>query len=134
MLVDHRNLLLKKIILILLLEKMAQHFITALFFIYAFPGIGTPDIGSYFTFNNNTMAFLNIIYGILFVLSFILYLKNNPYSLHLVVILSFLDIVLEFLFHGIGYITVSVIICSLLIILIYRDYLFIKINSNIHVP
>ena len=130
MLVDH-HLLLKKIILILLVEKIAQHFLTALFFIHAIPGIGTPDIGSNFTFNNDAMAYFNITYGIFFVVAFNLFLKNNPYSLHLVVILSFLDIILEFLFHGIGYITVSVIICTILIILIYKEYsLKTKINSK----
>lgn len=126
----YQNSLFKKIILLLLIEKMIQHFMTALFFIYTIPGIGTPDIGPNFPFTNNTMAFLNIIYGILFILSFILYLKNNSYSLQVIVILSSLDIFLEFLFHGIGYLTVSVLIATILIILGYKEY-SMKIASPI---
>ncbi len=121
MVADYQDTLLKKIILILLIEKIAQHFLTALFFLITIDGIGTPDIGSNFSFNNETMAFFNFIYGLLFVLSFVLYFKNNPYSFYLIIILSFLDIVLEFFFHNIGFITVSVIVCTVLIILVYKD-------------
>ena len=118
----NKNSQLKIIIFILILEKIVQHIITSIFFIYTIPGIGTPNIGSNFKLDNNTMTLFNFTYAILFVVAFVLFLKNNLYSLYVIVFLSFLDIFFEFLFHGIGYITVSVVIATFLIILSYKNY------------
>ncbi len=47
---------LKYIIIFLVIEKIIQHGLTSVFFIYNIKGIGSPDIGTRFLLSNNTMA------------------------------------------------------------------------------
>lgn len=104
------------IIIILTIEKMIQHLLTALFFIIDIPGIGTPDIGDNFLINNITMSILNIIYFIIFGIGFIAKTKQIKWGILLIIIFAGLDIILEFLFHGLFFITISVIVSTMIII------------------
>ncbi len=107
---------LKILIIILTIEKTLQHFLTALFFIIEIPGIGTPDIGHNLFINNSTMVIFNFIYFILFGIGLFIHIKQIRRGILLIIILAGLDIFLEFLFHGLFFITVSVIISTILII------------------
>ena len=52
---------LEALIIILTLEKSAQHLLTALFFVDDVPGIGKPDIGPNFNISSEVMALLNLV-------------------------------------------------------------------------
>lgn len=104
------------IIIILTFEKMLQHLLTAIFFIIYIPGIGTPEIGDNFVINNFIMAILNLIYFIFFGIGFIAKIKQIKWGIIIIMILAGLDIFLEFLFHGLFFITISVIVSAILII------------------
>jgi len=112
-------------IVLLTVEKLLQHLVTAVFFAVSIPGIGTPDIGPNFAIGNGTMAFLNVLYTCGFGLSLYGWQRARAWGLPLIVGLAALDIVLEFMFHGWFYITVSVIVSTALILLAWR---FRKLN------
>lgn len=103
-------------IIILTVEKMFQHLLTSLFFFIDIPRIGTPDIGMNFIISNNIMGILNLLYFVGFGIGLFGYFKKTKWGLFLIIILAVLDIFLEFLFHHLFFITVSVIISSLLTI------------------
>ena len=103
---------------VLIIEKITQHILTMLFFIIDIEGIGKPDIGSTFDLSDSTMAFLNLLYAILFLIALIPIKREYQKAkigLNVAIFISIVDIVSEFLFHGFGFITVSVIMCILLI-------------------
>jgi hypothetical protein len=108
-------------ILVLTIEKMLQHLLTALFFAVDIPGIGQPDIGPTFQFSDATMAALNIIVFVLFALGFWGRLRSQRWHRPLLVGLNVFDILAEFVFHGFFFITVSVIVSTILLVLFKLD-------------
>lgn len=108
-------------ILLLTVEKMLQHLLTAIFFVVDIPGIGYPDIGPNFDLSNTMMAVLNIIVFILFGAGFWGRLQGRGWHKPLLVGLAAFDIVAEFVFHGFFFITVSVIVSAILIALVIFD-------------
>jgi hypothetical protein len=108
-------------ILLLALEKVVQHLLSAAFFSVDIPGIGRPEIGPNFQLSATTMVVLNGIVCILFALGFWGRLRGREWHLPLLVGLSFFDILAEFVFHGFFFITVSVIAATALLILIKID-------------
>ena len=108
-------------ILVLTFEKMLQHLLTAIFFVVDIPGLGRPDIGPTFQFSDATMTVLNIIVFILFGLSFVGRLQGQGWHRPLLVGLNVFDILAEFVFHGFFFITISVIVSAVLLVLIKLD-------------
>jgi hypothetical protein len=108
-------------ILVLTFEKMLQHLLTALFFVVDIPGIGRPDIGPTFQLSDATMAVLNIIVFVLFALGFWGRLRRQRWHRSLLVGLNVFDILAEFVFHGFFFITVSVIVSTILLVLLKLD-------------
>jgi len=103
------------IVLGLVAEKILQHGLTALLFVININGIGKPDIGNRIPLSDPVMAVLNCIVMGFFILGFWDIRKLRIRGLHLVIILSLFDIIAEFVFHGFGFITISVIVAILLI-------------------
>lgn len=98
------------------IEKTLQHLLMAIFFIVELPGIGTPNIGV-FQISNSMMAFLNLVYTLFFVLGIIEKNERRKFALRFIIGLACLDIILEFVFHGFFFITVSVIMSTILTII-----------------
>jgi hypothetical protein len=119
-----RERLLSVLIYVLASEKAVQHLLTALFFVVHIPAIGTPDIGTTFQISNGIMAMLNLAYFAFFVIGIVGKAKQQEWAIWLIAFLASLDIVLEFLFHGFFFITVSVIVSAILIVvsLLWRHY------------
>ena len=104
-------------ILLLTFEKTVQHLLTAVFFVVDIPGIGRPDIGSTFQLSDATMVVLNVIVFVLFGLGFWGRLQGKGWHRPLLVGLAVFDILAEFVFHGFFFITVSVIVAAILLVL-----------------
>ena len=104
------------LILLLTIEKSIQHLLSALFFLTDVWGIGKPDIGPYFSFSDEAMALLNLILFCAFTLGLLGRIRQDAWALNLIGGLAALDILLEILFHGLFYITVSVVVSTLLLI------------------
>ena len=119
-----RKRILNVLIYVLTAEKAVQHLLTALFFLVHIPGIGTPGIGTTFQISNGIMAILNLAYFSFFVVGIAGKAKQKNWAIWLIVFLAALDIVLEFVFHGFFFITVSVIVSTILIVisLLWRHY------------
>ncbi len=103
------------IVLGLVAEKILQHGLTAILFVVNIDGIGKPDIGNRIPLSDPAMAVLNCVMMGFFVWAFLDIWKSRTRGLHLVIVLSLFDIVAEFVFHGVGLITVSVIVAIFLI-------------------
>jgi hypothetical protein len=103
---------------VLSIEKVFQHLITGLLFTFEIEGIGKPDIGETIPVSDVNMALLNFAFTLLFVIGVFLFIKGNRYGKGIVFWMAFLDIVLEFLFHGIGFITLSVVVSSVIILMV----------------
>jgi hypothetical protein len=114
-----RKRILNVLIYLLTAEKAVQHLLTALFFLVHIPGVGTPDIGTTFQISNGIMAILNLAYFAFFVVGIVGKTKQRNWAMWLIVFLAALDIVLEFVFHGFFFITVSVIVSIILIVIIF---------------
>jgi hypothetical protein len=116
--------ILNVLIYLLTAEKALQHLLTALFFLVHVPGLSTPDIGTTFQISNGIMAILNLAYFASFVIGIVGQAKQKKWAIWLIVFLAALDIVLEFVFHGFFFITVSVIVSTILIVIIivWRHY------------
>ena len=100
----------------LVVEKIIQHGLTALFFVTEVEGIGVPDIGPWLMISKPVMAVLNVILAVLFLGVIFLFRQEKIVSgLNLVTVLAGVDILAEILFHGFGYITVSLTIAVILI-------------------
>jgi len=108
-------------ILVLTVEKMLQHLLTAVFFIVDISSIGRPDIGTTFQFNDATMVVFNLIVFILFGLSLWGRVQGKHCYRSLLIGLAVFDILAEFIFHGIFFITISVIVSTFLLVLIKLD-------------
>lgn len=109
------------VILILTAEKMLQHLLTAVFFAVDIPGIGRPEIGPTLDLSDTTMVVLNLIVFILFGIGFWGRLRGQRWHRSLLGGLALFDILAEFVFHGFFYITVSVIVSVVLLVLIGLD-------------
>jgi len=103
------------IVLGLVAEKILQHGLSALLFVIDIDGIGKPDIGSRIPLSDPVMAVLNCILMGFFIWGFWNIWKLQIRGLHLVIVLCIFDIIAEFVFHGVGFITVSVVVAILLI-------------------
>ncbi len=104
-------------LLLVCAEKIVQHGVLALLFAVFISGIGHPDLGERFAVSSDIMAGLNGLYAALFVLAFALLLRRRRGRLVVLSLLAGADIVLEFVFHGPGFITVSVIVSALGLVL-----------------
>jgi hypothetical protein len=99
----------------LVFEKILQHGLTAIFFVFNIDGIGTPDIGNRIPLTDPVMAVLNLIVMGFFIWGFWDIWKCRIRGLRLAIIFSLFDIVAEFVFHGFVFITISVIVAIFLI-------------------
>lgn len=109
------------LIIILTIEKSVQHLLSAIFFLIDVKGIGRPDIGPYFNFGNEVMAFLNLILFGAFTLGLLGRIRGADWALNLIGGFAALDILLEIMFHGFFYLTVSVVVSTIVLIaLIYE--------------
>ncbi len=108
---------------ILTLEKILQHFFTALFFIINVPGIGKPDAGHFNFLGNGVLAVLNIGMICGFVIGLRLKIKGIEMGCVVIGFFAALDIIFEFIFHGIFYITVSVLVSTILLIIMRNSLL-----------
>lgn len=119
------------VFIILSVEKILQHLITALLFVVEVKSLGKPDIGENIQINDATMAWFNLAFALLFGLGLFLFFKGNAYGYRLICWLAFADIVLEFIFHGIGFITISVIVSGILVLLgVFRKKLGIAVKNS----
>jgi len=114
----YTNRIRDSLIKIFTFEKAVQHLLTAIFFIVDIPGIGKPDIGTNISLSYGLMALSNLILFGAFSIGLIGRLRDIGWALRLIGGLAALDIVLEIVFHGLFYLTVSVLVSTLLIILI----------------
>ena len=103
------------IVLGFVVEKILQHGLSALFFAINIDWIGTPDIGNRIPLSDPVMAVLNCIVMGFFIWGFWDIWKLRIRGLHLAIILSVFDIIAEFVFHGFGFVTISVIVAMFLI-------------------
>lgn len=103
------------IVLGLVLEKILQHGLTAVFFVVNIDGIEKPDIGNRIPLTDPVAAVLNLIVMGFFIWAFWDIWKSRIRGLHLAIIFSVFDIVAEFAFHGFVFITISVIVAIFLI-------------------
>jgi len=103
------------IVLALVTEKILQHGLTALLFVVNIGGIGKPDAGYLAFVGDPAMAVLNLIVMGFFVWGFWDIWKLRSRGLHLAILFSLFDIVAEFVIHGFGFITASVIVAIFLV-------------------
>ena len=101
------------IVLGLVVEKILQHGLTAFFLAISIGGIGKPDVGT--LLSDPVMVVLNCVVMGFFIWGFWDIWKLRIRGLHLVIILSMFDIIAEFVFHVLGFITISVIVAIFLI-------------------
>jgi hypothetical protein len=118
------------IVLGLVAEKILQHGLTAIFFVVNIDGIGKPEVGNRIPLSDPVMAVLNCIMMGFFVWAFLDIWKSRRRGLHLVIVLSLFDIVAEFVFHGVGLITISVIVA---IFLIGFSFILNRLLARVHV-
>ena len=117
--------------ILLSVEKILQHLITALLFVVEVKSLGKPDIGEKIQINDVNMAWLNLAFALLFALGLFLFFKGNVYGIRMICWMAFADIVLEFIFHGIGFITISVIVSSILVFLgLFRQKLSVAVKNS----
>ncbi len=106
---------------VLSIEKVFQHLLTSLMFVGAFGSVGKPDIGENIPVSNLNMALFNLIFALLFAAGVLLFIKANSYGKRIIFLMACVDIVLEFIFHGMWFITVSVLVSSAIILLVIFD-------------
>lgn len=94
-------------------EKIVQHGLTAFWFVAPIDGLTVPDIGGRFDISAPVMAGLNLLYALAFLAAFAGVWQHRRWGFALMLGLAALDIGLEFAFHGVGFITVSVIVSLL---------------------
>ncbi len=114
--ISKRRQFLRFFVVVLTVEKTLQHLILALLFFDLFPSVGVPYIGPNFLIDNSTMVFLNLVYALIFGIALFGIINKMRWGTSFAIILAALDIILEFVFHGLFYITVSVIMSTALII------------------
>ena len=107
-----------KVILILALEKVLQHVITAALF--ATPWLAKPNIGTRFDFSSSTMTVLNLGMAAGFGWGTFRFMRFQRGGLAFIIGLAALDIVFEAAFHAIGFITVSVLVSTAILLTSWR--------------
>jgi hypothetical protein len=113
--------ILRGAVIILAAEKLVQHAVTALLFLGLFPAIGVPEAGDRIVLGSAALAALNAAYAVAFAVALGVFLARLPWAHTSLLALALLDIVLEFVFHQIGFITVSVIASVALLALVGAD-------------
>jgi hypothetical protein len=109
------------LIIILTIEKSVQHPLSATFFLIDVKGIGRPDIGPYFNFSNEVMALLNLVLFGTFTLGLLGRIRRADWALNIIGGFTALDILLEIMFHGFFYLTVSVVVSTIVLIAIIYE-------------
>jgi len=99
----------------LVAEKILQHGFTAVLFAVDIEGVAKPDFGNRIPLSDPVMAVLNCIVMCFFIWGLWDIWKLRTRGLNLVIILGLFDIAAELVFHGFGFITVSVIVAVFLI-------------------
>jgi hypothetical protein len=112
------NKLIQIILILLLAEKIIQHAFTAMAFLGAIPGVGTPDIGTRLEISNPMMGVANAVLAALFVCAIWGFSTGKQWGKMLILSLGVFDIAAEFILHGFFFITFSVIGAAILIILV----------------
>lgn len=95
-------------------EKLFQHAVLAVLFAIAPWTTVTPDIGQTFDIPDIVMAALNLVYLALMALGLGARWQGKRWGTWLILVMALADIVLEFVFHHLFFITVSVIVSALL--------------------
>jgi hypothetical protein len=103
---------------VLSIEKVLQHLLTGLIFVVDIQGIGKPDIGENIPVSDAKMALFNLAFALLFAAGVLLFIKGNSYGKRIIFLMACADIVLEFIFHGMWFITWSVLFSSAIILLV----------------
>ncbi len=104
--------------LVLSIEKVLQHLLTGLMFVVDIKGIGKPNIGESIPVSDMNMVFFNLAFALLFVAGGLLFIRGHRYGKRIIFWMACLDIVLEFIFHGMGFITWSVVVSSVILLLV----------------
>lgn len=110
--------LIQVILVLLLVEKIIQHGLTAVAFLIAIPGVGSPDIGTKLDISDPVMGVMNAILVALFGFALWGIAADKPWNKTLILSLAVFDIAAEFIFHGLFFITFSVLGAAILIILL----------------
>lgn len=107
------------VLIILLIEKVIQHLVVSVSFIY---NIG--DIRSTVAVDYNILTISGIIVAFLFVIAFWGTIKRKKWRTTLVAALAMFDIIGEFIAQGTVFIviTVSVLVAIILLVLSYLEY------------
>lgn len=108
------------ILILVLVEKIIQHVFVAAAFFVAIPGVGTPDIGTRLDISSPVLGVMNAVLAILFGCAIWGIAADKHWSKTLILFLGVFDIAAEFAFHGLFFITFSVIGAALLIILLLK--------------
>ncbi len=103
---------------VLSIEKVFQHLLTGLMFVVAFGSVGKPNIGVNIPGSDMKLALINLVFALLFAAGILLFIKGNSYGKRIIFVMALADIVLEFFFHGMWFITWSVIFSTAIILLI----------------
>lgn len=110
--------IIKITLIILLIEKIIQHFYTALAFLVYTPTLGIIDLSPYMGLDRYTLAFFNFILMSLLIISVFL-LKNKSRRFFSIVLgVAIFDIIAEFIFHGFIFITISVVISTIILVIL----------------
>lgn len=104
--------------IVLSIERVLQHLLIGLIFVVEIEGIGKPDIGENIPVSDLNMALFNFTFALLFAAAVLLFIKGNSYGKRIIFLMACVDIVLEFIFHGMWFITFSVLISSAIILLV----------------
>lgn len=120
------------VVLGLVAEKIVQHGLTAFFLAISIGGIGKPDVGT--LLSDPVMVVLNCVVMGFFIWGFWDIWKLRIRGLHLAIIFSLFDIVAEFVFHGFGFITISVIAAIFLIGFAFAARTLLKNNEKASSP
>jgi hypothetical protein len=105
-------------IVVLICEKVLQHLITAAVLAVDAPSVGSPDLGRAEALGEPTMAVLNTALAILFAFALYGRLRNLAWYGPLLVGLAAFDIVAELVLHDGVFITVSLVVAVVLLVLL----------------
>ena len=110
----------KLILIILIIEKIIQHLYTSISFIVNKPQLGIIDISPYMGINRPTLAILNFIMVSILAASIYYLKRKNTKILSIILGVAIFDIIAEFIFHGFFFITVSVIISTIIVFFLHK--------------
>jgi uncharacterized membrane protein (UPF0136 family) len=119
------------VLLVLALEKLAQHMFVTYAFISNLGGI-RGDV----SLDYRIFMISGFLVGILFLVAFIMMVRHNPVSLRLLFYLSLFDLIGEFVAQGRVFITitVSLLIATAIIVIVYvrRKRLIAYMSQDLH--